>query len=75
MGDWRSFRAKLMADAGESSQWAARVDEDNLRVLRDQDPALASEEQWAHATPAVERGGLLIAAPNVVDLLGNERYW
>ncbi|GBF90268.1 transcriptional regulator [Raphidocelis subcapitata] len=74
MGDWREFRAKLLAQSGES-EWSSRRSDENMRVLRDQNPGLAAEEVWAHATPAPERGGLLISAPDATRLLESERYW
>jgi hypothetical protein len=46
-----------------------------MRLLEIQNPSLAGEEVWAHATPGPERGGLLIAAPDAPELLGSERYW
>jgi hypothetical protein len=74
MGDWRAFRAKLLAQSGES-EWSARRSEDNMRLLETQNPNLAAEEVWAHAVAGPERGGLLIAAPNANQILGSERYW
>lgn len=46
-----------------------------MKLLAEQSPLLATEEVWAHATPAPERGGLLIAAPDAASVLGSERYW
>lgn len=56
------------------------MSEDNMRLLQIQNPNLASEEIWAHATAAPERGGLLLArADGHLALAGssqeNERYW
>lgn len=39
-----------------------------------QNPALAQEETWAHATGAPEVGGLLLATPAAPGMLGDE-YW
>lgn len=33
MGDWRAFRAKLVADSG-SGNWAARMAQANLQLLQ-----------------------------------------
>jgi hypothetical protein len=46
-----------------------------MQLLQGQNPGLAAEGVWAHATPAPERGGLLIAAPDATQLLESERYW
>lgn len=46
-----------------------------MRLLSLQDPTLAAEEVWAHATPGPERGGLLLAAPDAPRILASERYW
>lgn len=48
-----------------SAPWPARVAEDNQRLLRIQNAGLAAEGVWAHATPSAERGGLLVATPEV----------
>lgn len=74
MGDWRAFRAKLVAQSGES-EWSARRSDDNMSLLEIQNPSLAAEEVWAHPTPGPERGGLLLAAPDATRILGSERYW
>lgn len=39
-----------------------------------QNPVLAQEETWAHATGAPEVGGLLLATPAAPGMLGDE-YW
>lgn len=39
-----------------------------------QNPVLAREDAWAHATGAPETGGLLLATPDAPRLLGEE-YW
>lgn len=44
-------------------------------LLEIQDPKLAAEEVWAHATPQPERGGLLLATPRNAAVLGTERLW
>uniref|UniRef100_A0A383VTF1 YqgE/AlgH family protein n=1 Tax=Tetradesmus obliquus TaxID=3088 RepID=A0A383VTF1_TETOB len=70
-GDWREFRAKLVADAGKVN-WASRVSEENSRLLQVQNPSLAGEETWAHATAQPEVGGLLLASRDVPD---TDKYW
>ena len=39
-----------------------------------QNPVLAREDTWAHATGAPEVGGLLLATPDTPRILGDE-YW
>ncbi|PRW39208.1 transcriptional regulator [Chlorella sorokiniana] len=73
LGDWRAFRAKLVAESGDGG-WAARQAEDNRQLLQIQSPALAQEETWAHATGAPEVGGLLLATSVAPGMLGDE-YW
>lgn len=74
LGDWREFRAKLVADEGVGRGWAARQAQQNLQLLESQNPELALEETWAHATGAAEVGGLLLATLDAPKLLGDE-YW
>lgn len=74
MGDWRAFRAKLVAESSDSAGWTARRTEPNLRILREQNPALAQEEMWAHSTAAPEQGGLLVATTAGQEVLPPE-YW
>ncbi|KAL4440337.1 hypothetical protein ABPG75_003338 [Micractinium tetrahymenae] len=71
--DWRSFRARLVAQSGDGG-WAARQAESNLQLLQMQNPVLAREDAWAHATGAPEVGGLLLATPEAPGLIGEE-YW
>jgi putative AlgH/UPF0301 family transcriptional regulator len=79
MGDWRAFRAKLVAEddapgaAAAAGGWAARQTPQNIAVMRAQTPALAAEgDLWAHATGAAERGGLLLATPAVASIVGQQ---
>ncbi|KAF6253736.1 hypothetical protein COO60DRAFT_1545112 [Scenedesmus sp. NREL 46B-D3] len=73
-GDWREFRAKLVADAGKVN-WASRVSEENSKLLQVQNPSLASEETWAHATTQPEVGGLLLASSDGPAVLNTDQYW
>lgn len=61
--------------AGDKVQQQPQVSEENLKVLEVQNPKLASEGIWAHATTQVEKGGLLLATPDNPLLLGTETYW
>lgn len=54
---------------------SARRIADNQRLLEIQNPSLAREGMWAHATSTIEKGGLLIAKPETAELLNNERMW
>ncbi|KAF6264797.1 hypothetical protein COO60DRAFT_1624149 [Scenedesmus sp. NREL 46B-D3] len=51
--------------------------EDNSRLLQLQNPSLASEETWAHATTQPKVGGLLLATSDVPrpDVLHTDQYW
>ncbi len=53
----------------------ARRSEDNRRLLEIQNPRLASEGLWAHATPRPETGGLLIASLDGPTVLNDDRLW
>ena len=79
MGDWRSFRAKLVADGAAASDgdggWSTRRTQPNLALLRDQDPALAEEDLWAHPTGVPERGGLLVASSSGQEAVLPQDYW
>jgi hypothetical protein len=61
--------------AGDKVQQQPQVSEENLKLLEVQNPKLASEGIWAHATTQVEKGGLLLATPDNPLLLGTETYW
>ncbi|PSC71868.1 transcriptional regulator [Micractinium conductrix] len=74
MGDWRSFRANLVAQSSGDGGWAVRQAEQNLVLLEIQNPTLAREETWAHATGAPEIGGLLLATSRAPEMVGAE-YW
>ncbi|KAF6255570.1 hypothetical protein COO60DRAFT_1641409 [Scenedesmus sp. NREL 46B-D3] len=54
-----------------------RVSEENSRLLQVQNPSLASEETWTHATTQPEVGGLLLATSNGPRLavLNTDQYW
>jgi len=64
----------LCCPTGDTAQ-QQQVAEDNLRLLEVQNPKLATEGIWAHATAQVEKGGLLLATPDNPLILGTERYW
>lgn len=64
-----------MLNAGPAAPWTTRVSTDNLRLLEVQNPKLAAEGIWAHATPAPEKGGLLLATPEVTALTQNDKLW
>ncbi|EFJ44634.1 hypothetical protein VOLCADRAFT_106296 [Volvox carteri f. nagariensis] len=68
-GDWREFRAKLIMQSG------ARRSEDNRRLLEIQNPSLAAEGLWAHATSRPETGGLVIASLQGPTILNDDRLW
>lgn len=53
----------------------ARRSEDNRRLLEVENPRLAAEGLWAHATPRPEAGGLLIASLEAADILGDDTLW
>jgi hypothetical protein len=55
--------------------WASRVSEENSRLLQVQNPSLASEETWAHATTQPEIGGLLLATRDGPAILNTDKYW
>ena len=62
--------------AGDMTEsWAARQSQANMQLLSVQNPRLAREEVWAHATGAPEVGGLMVATPDAHSLLGDDRYW
>ena len=63
--------AVLRCPAGKVN-WASRVSEENSRLLQVQNPSLAGEETWAHATAQPEVGGLLLASNDVPD---TDKYW
>lgn len=65
---------KLLSAAGDKQQSQQQLSEENLKLLEIQNPKLASEGIWAHATAAVEKGGLLLATPDNPLLLGTETY-
>lgn len=53
----------------------ARRSEDNRRLLEIENPRLAAEGLWAHATTSPEIGGLLIASMQCSDILGDDKLW
>jgi len=73
MGDWRAFRAKLVADTSESQQTSRKATE-NFKLLQRQNPNLAAEGLWCHPADP-EKGGLLIAAPEGPEVLQDGRLW
>lgn len=76
-GDWRIFRAKLVAQSQSEAGldfWEQRRSEQNHALLSSQSPLLAQEPPWAHATWHPEPGGLLLAGP-AMNLAIDERYW
>jgi hypothetical protein len=54
---------------------AKKTAQENVVLLQEQDPSLAAEEMWAHATPGPEKGGVLIATPGAGKVLGSDKYW
>jgi hypothetical protein len=48
------------------------LSESNMALLQIQWPELAEEGVWAHATPGVEQGGVLLATAAAPDVLQNE---
>ncbi len=57
------------------SCWQAALGYAALHALfPGQNPVLAREDAWAHATGAPEPGGLLLATPDAPRLIGEE-YW
>ncbi|GFR47306.1 hypothetical protein Agub_g8993 [Astrephomene gubernaculifera] len=73
-GDWREFRAKLIMQQ-DGIPAGARRSEDNRKLLEIQNPSLAAEGLWAHATPSPETGGLLIASLQGPAILNDDRMW
>ncbi|GIL61932.1 hypothetical protein Vafri_16251 [Volvox africanus] len=73
-GDWREFRAKLIMKT-DGVPTGARRSEDNRRLLDIQNPSLAAEGLWAHATSRPETGGLVIASLQGPTLLNDDRFW
>ncbi|GLC33339.1 hypothetical protein PLESTB_000344200 [Pleodorina starrii] len=73
-GDWREFRAKLIMRTDGVPE-GARRSEDNRRLLEIQNPSLAAEGLWAHATPRPETGGIVIASLDCPTLLKDDRMW
>jgi len=73
MGDWRSFRAKLVLESPDY-QGTRKEATDNFQLLQRQNPSLAAEGLWCHPAE-VEQGGLIIALRSAPDVLGDERYW
>lgn len=69
--DWMSFRAKLVSlEAKEKGQtaWSVRRSEANMRLLEQQNPWLAAEDDiWAHAATVPEQGSLLIASNAAIE--------
>lgn len=65
------FPCGVLTFAGKVN-WASRVSEENSRLLQVQNPSLAGEETWAHATAQPEVGGLLLASRHVPD---TDKYW
>lgn len=83
-GDWRAFRASLVAAAAvaagepvgpDGDVWSARWADENVHLLQQQDVLLAREPLWAHPTESVEVGGLLLASPDAPAILGDDRAW
>ncbi len=72
--DWRSFRARLVEQEVCDEAQSRRVSEGNLRRLRLDSPQLAEEGVWCHATPMVERGGLIIATLACARIKKSERH-
>ncbi|KAL4856413.1 hypothetical protein ACK3TF_003210 [Chlorella vulgaris] len=73
MGDWRAFRAKLVADVGVGKGWAARQAQQNLQLLEMQ-ASCSSVQQRAHAmllACAITRGWRMPANP----VLAREETW
>jgi hypothetical protein len=64
----------LCAAGDTQQQQQQQLSEENLKLLELQNPKLATEGMWAHATAQVEKGGLLLATPDNPLLLGAETY-
>lgn len=83
-GDWRAFRAAMVAktalEAGETAGpggdvWSSRWTPENLHLLQTQDRDLAREPLWAHSTETVEAGGIVVATPGAAAALADDRAW
>ena len=79
-GDWLSFRARLVSLEQKEKgtmPWSMLKSEANMRLLEQQNPSLAAEDDvWAHPSGAPEVGGLLIAStPATEDGLLPEELW
>ena len=71
LGDWRKFRATLIAQEKPSTASAAAVAPQNQALLQQQNQALAAEYQaqvWAHTIGQPEVGGLLCRLPLEAEL-------
>lgn len=64
-----------MPPAGQDKAQQQSLSEENLKLLEIQNPKLAQEGIWAHATAQVEKGGLLLATPDNPRTLGTEMFW
>lgn len=70
-----AYTPARMCCAGDKAQQQQQLSEENLKLLEIQNPKLATEGIWAHATTQIEKGGLLLATPDNPLLLGTETYW
>jgi len=58
----------------EQNGLTSRVAVNNLALLREQNPRLATEEAWAHECPKPEKGGLVVAAGEI-GAMNDVRFW
>ena len=84
--DWRSFRQMLISSEEEDGEEGRQEEEGeefergfacekNAALLRDQNEALASEATWAHATPLVESGGILLRSESARAMEEEPALW
>jgi hypothetical protein len=55
--------------------WTSSASEENQQLLQIQNPRLAAEDLWAHATGAPERGGLLLATIEAPKIMQDDFLW
>lgn len=71
VGDWRAFRARLIAQEPASTS-GQRISESNQRLLEMQNSSLAAEGCWCHPVAQIERGGILLSTPDTPSILGDD---
>lgn len=76
-GNWQSVQ--LLHDnvpwSAGTVNWNSKLSEENYQLLQIQNPRLAAEELWAHVTPHIETGGLLLSTRDAPLILDNDTYW